>query len=342
MQKSYLSSFHNDPKLNRYPQDKKIQPLFKKSFPIQDELLLKPETEDLKLSNTSNISLSRPTSSDVKIKSRNISTKKLENSNESTKDNLEFVINKLKSEKLEVFKELLTYEEKYQHKLCLRARLEEMKNLCNELQEMSRILTERLDVENDLYGFLQIGILSLTEDKFSYKDSSSDEENSETDDFVKVLYQISGIPCVCIAKLSETGFIQLSIYPYLFSEAVGVDLELTADSSTLANVLYDSVLPFLSFSLDSSLKLQVFEPTNDLFEFLIKICNLKIPQSIKLKISNDTIEITVEECKIKISDSFLLKLLKSFRLLEASNYISQNLGMLFIDHEKKLAWQARA
>ena len=118
MQKPYLTAFHNDPRLNKYPQDKKIQPLFKKNFVLQEEILKKhfEESDSTKQVNMSEAFHLRAPSSDIKIKVRNASNPKLENLAESTKENLEFLINKLKSEKLEVFKEILNYEEKYNHK----------------------------------------------------------------------------------------------------------------------------------------------------------------------------------------------------------------------------------
>lgn len=341
MQKSYLSAFYNDPKLNRYPQEKKIQPLFKKSFLAQEETFKKQlEESDISIkANTSGLLKVQPDSSVIKSRTRKALESNYENDLE-TKENLEFLINKLKSEKLEVFKELLGYEEKYQHKLCLRARLQELKQLCTDLLKMRKIALDRLNTENNLYGYLQMGFLSLTEDKISDEESSG-EEVLEYSNFVQTLVEISGMLCVCLAKLSDSGNISLSIYPYYFSQAIGIDIDLVAKTETLEETLNKNVIPFLSFSFTDSLKLEICEFKKTIYKFLIKLPNIKKPQEILVVLKDKFVSIQLGNYKIDVTDICLFELLASDRKLEASNYISNNLSLLVLNQETNLEWKAK-
>lgn len=342
MQKSYLSAFYNDPKLNKFPQDKKIQPLFKKSFVLQEEALKKhlEDSELLKHTNLSETMHIRPPSSDAKIKVRNVSNPKIESNNEMSRDALEFLINKLRSEKLEVYKELLTYEEKYQHKLCLRARLEEIKSLCHDLLDMSRIASERLNIENDLYGYLQMGTLGLTQEKFCLE-TSSDEEEDNQDELYESLVQISGVACVCLAKKTDLTGLNFSIYPYLFAQPIGVSLEMQVTKDTIEDVLETSVLPYLSFVYNDELKLQFNESEEGSVKFFTKIKNIKNPIEVLIRVDENGIELEANSLKIVIQDPYLFEVLQNGKLLEANTFISNNLAILEIDQEKSLVWQAR-
>lgn len=340
MQKSYLSAFHNDPKLNRLPQEKKIQPLFKKNFAGQAECLNKHlEDFDSHKKNLSETMHVRPTSSEVKIKTRNISNHRSENTSDS-KENLEFLISKLRSEKLEVYSDLLTYEEKYQHKLCLRARIEEIKELCNELSEMSAIATDRLNVENDLFGYLQTGTLSMNFDQFCNV-SSDEEEEEQEEKFLQNLIEISGIACICLSKLSENGTVSLSIYPYHFNQAVGADLITKATLFSLELDLYAYIFPYLSLSVEDCLKLKNTEINYGEFKFLIRLVNAKEPLETKISLKNNEIFIQRKNISIAITDFLLQDLLISNKKLEASAYIAKNLAMLVVDGVNTLAWQAK-
>ena len=283
----------------------------------------------------------RAPSSDIKIKVRNASNPKLENLAESTKENLEFLINKLKSEKLEVFKEILNYEEKYNHKLCLKARLDEMKNLCTELLNMSKAASDRLHVENDLFAYLQIGTMSISEDKFCEESNSEEEENQETEEFIQTLIEISGVACICLSKITENGSVSLSIYPYCFTQAVGVDLDIKADLNSLENLLSKNVFPFLSFSMTDTLKLQIAEVNFGYFKFLATLKNLSSPIEIRISLKDSSICFETINCMICVVDSHLYCLFSWNKLLEASVYISQNLSMLMRNDERILAWQAK-
>ena len=343
MQKPYLSSFHNDPKLNRVPQEKKIQPLFKKNFAVQEEL---PErsievTEAQHKVNLSETLQVRPNSSNIKMKFRNHSNHRSENFNES-KESLEFLINKLKSEKLEVYKDLLTYEEKYQHKLCIRARLEEMKDICSYLLEMSAITSERLNVENDLYGFLQAGTMSLAYDEYVREASSDEEENLDSEEFLQHLIEISGVACICQSKLTETNSVSLAVYPYFYHQAVGADLMLKSRTDSLDFDLTKYIFPFLSFSLEDSLRLSNSERTIGNYKLICKLSNIKEPQEILIKMVETGVSIELRDSLLIVNDFYLQELINLNKLLEANAYLSKNLGLITVDEEEKLIWQGKA
>jgi hypothetical protein len=332
MQKSHLSSFHNDPRLTRYPNDKKIQPLFKKSFG-QAEETLKKHIEDEGIQSTSGpINRSVP----PKIKIRNISAAK--NSGLS-RENLEFLINKLKSEKLEVFRDLFTYTEKYDHKLCTRARLFEMKGLCHDLLEMSRVASERLNEENDLFGYLQMGTLTLSQEKFLCEES--EEEQQETEEFYQKLVGISGVPCICLVKVLEDENVNLSIYPYLSNQAIAVDLDINREEQDLEEILTRSVFPFLTFSsFTNGIGLKHLESPFGNYKFYLNLRFSSQPVEVLVVLEGLDIQINCFEETLSIQDQHLFDLLYHENLLQAGFYLSDNL-FYFPGNSTPLVWKAK-
>lgn len=337
MQKSYLSSFHNDPRLSKYPNDKKIQPLFKKSFG-QTEEALKKHLEEPESINTSSLSNNRSGNSISKIRLRTVSVSK--NPNSISRDNLEYLINKLKSEKLEVFRDLLSYTEQYDHKLSLRARLSEMKELCHGLLEMSKRAAERLNIENDLFGYLQIGTLTLAREKFVCEES--DEEMEESQDYYQRLVGISGVSCICLVKLLENQNINISIYPFLTSQAIAVDLDISCETEDLDELLNQNVFPFLSFtSFSNGLGLKHLEIPFGTFEFIVMLKYNKVPVEVQLTIKENKVVLNCFDEELILIDLVLLDLLYHDKILQASNYVSENLLYFEVEGEKNLIWKAK-
>ena len=337
MQKSYLSSFHNDPRLSKYPNDKNIQPLFKKSFG-QTEETLKKHLEEPESVNTSSLSNNRSGNSISKIRLRTVSVSK--NPNPLSRDNLEYLINKLKSEKLEVFRDLLSYTEQYDHKLSLRARLSEMKGLCQDLLEMSKRAAERLNIENDLFGYLQIGTLTLTSEKFVCEES--DEEMEEQQEFYQRLVGISGVSCICLVKLLESQNINISIYPFLTNQAIAVDLDISCETEDLDELLSQNVFPFLSFtSFSDGLGLKHLEIPFGTFQFIVLLKHLKSPVEVQLTIKESLVVVKCLEEELTLNDLVLLDLLYHEKILQASSYVSENLVYIGAEGEKSLLWKAR-
>lgn len=339
MQKSYLSSFHNDPRLTKYPNEKKIQPLFKKSFGHTEEVL-KKHLEDSDSMNISDLSNNRSQYSKSKIKVRTVSVSK-NSSSTMSRENLDYLINKFKSEKLEVFRDLLSYTDQYDHKLSLRARLIEMKGLCHDLLEMSKKASERLNIENDLYGYLQIGTLSLANEKFVHEDS--DDEQDDLQDFYQRLVAISGVGCICLVKFIENQNINISIYPYLTNQAIAVDLDISCEADDLDELLNQSVFPFFSFtSFNNSLGLKHLEIPSGTFQFIVQVKFNKDPIDIHLKLNNNEILLTYIDQELVINDIMLLELLYHDKILQASSYLSENLFYFEADGQKTLLWKAKS
>ena len=335
MQKSHLSSFHNDPRLTRYPNDKKIQPLFKKSFGQAEETLKKQMEEDVSVLQPD--LHSRPSNTSNKIKFRNISNPK--SSSALNKENLEYLINKLKSEKLEVFRDLFTYTEKYDHRLCTRARLSQMKSLCQDLLEMSRIATERLNIENELFGYLQMGCLTLAQDKFLSEDSQ--EEPCDNEEFYQKLVGISGVACICLVKQIDNGNINISIYPYLSNQAIAVDLDVNCQDNELEELLTRSIFPFLTFtSFTNGIGLKHVEGTFGTYKFYLCLKFVDSTSEVDICINEENIEIRCHQQTLIIQDFYLVDLLLKDNLLQASFYISENL-FCFLGKEPGLVWKAK-
>ena len=334
MQKSYLSSFHNDPRLTRYPNDKKIQPLFKKSFGQAEETLKKHIEEDsIHQADLNN----RPSNISSKIKIRNISNPKTGSA--LNRENLEYLINKLKSEKLEVFRDLFTYTDKYDHRLCTRARLSEMKSLCENLLEMSKIAAERLNIENDLFGYLQMGTLTLSQEKLLCEDS--EEEEGDNEEFYQKLVGISGVACVCLVKFIESGNLKISIYPYLSNQAIAVDLDVNSQDQDSEDLLSRSILPFLTFtSFTNGIGLKHLEGTHGAYKFYLNLKMINSPTEVGISVQEQNIEITCNGLTLLIQDLYLLDLLLRDNLLQAAFCLTENL-FCFLASEPGLVWKAK-
>lgn len=230
MQRNHLLNFHNDSKLNKLPPEKQLQPLFKKKFVFDQSLLqkhLKSQSEArqegeqiLSISETS----SKPTDTTFNIRKNLVGFRK-DGSNAPTdnvKEDLETMVQRLKSEKLEVLKDLWTYEDKFTHKYCLRARISEIKQLSADLLRMSESAYERISCEKELFDYLQLGLIALHDEKFTYESSDEEElDEAETDDYVIMhALDISGSICISFAKVNEDSGVELTVYPKDFRCAV--------------------------------------------------------------------------------------------------------------------------
>ena len=214
-----------------------------------------------------------------------------------------------------------------------------MKSLCQNLLEMSKIASERLNVENDLFGYLQMGTLTLSQEKLLCEDS--EEEEGENEDFYQKLVGISGVACICLVKFIESGNLNISIYPYLSNQAIAVDLDVNYQDQDSEDLLSRSILPFLTFtSFTNGIGLKHIEGTQGTYKFYLNLKIINSPTEVDICIKEQNIEIKCYGLTLVIQDLYLLDLFLKENLLQAAFYLTENL-FCFVGAEPGLVWKAK-
>ncbi|CAG9318120.1 unnamed protein product [Blepharisma stoltei] len=361
MQKNHLLSFYNDSKLNRIPHEKQLQPLFKKKFVFDKSLLqkhLKTNLQESKqeepiqsISDTS----SKPTETVFNIR-KNLTAYRKDGSDAPTdgqKEDLETVVNRLKSEKLEVLKDLWTYEDKFDHKYCMRARISEIKQLSTELLKMSESAYERITLEKELFDYLQLGLITLNNEKFE-PDESEDENNiedeEEQENILMDTLDISGSVCIALVKLNEDFSIEITVYPKDFRNAVFLQINsgfkmqsLKIGKKFLLKELRRNLYPKLSLLYrEDELSLEFNPNPNNYIKLLFKPkCWRRHRVFLKLSLNGQNIKIETDDpnfydsLSINVDDEGLKHLFLSKNLYMISSYLHENLTVLRSQEDSK-------
>lgn len=163
MKKSIVSVYSD----SRKHDPSKLQPLFQKKFETTNfrqirrnqnsdaENKVKHEERQKKLSL---LSAGRDSSDEKKPTQEYNFSSEINRQTPSGDQNLQITLNKLRSEKLELYKDLSTYEDRFYNKLCMRARLKAMRDLCGSLKIMVYKAKDRIDGEVNLYDRVSDGL----------------------------------------------------------------------------------------------------------------------------------------------------------------------------------------
>lgn len=237
MRNSQLLAVYNDPKLNRFRENARLQPLFKKRFNVaelppaelprtQDSLpSLHPNLTEATLQGTSQASRVRPVSG-VKSETTDITRHPVEHGVSELKVKLQ----RLKSERLELLKDLWTYEERYDKKLSMRARLLEMQGFCNSLEEMTASSLEHINDEQNLFDKMMVGIqtLMLSGKKADRAPTPQpEEENEDADTHYQVATVVSGLHCLAVIKY-DSNFEKFTVILHLDTACEVYNFSLTS------------------------------------------------------------------------------------------------------------------
>mmetsp|Transcript_17298 Transcript_17298/g.31133 ORF Transcript_17298/g.31133 Transcript_17298/m.31133 type:complete len:517 (+) Transcript_17298:7658-9208(+) len=286
MRNTQLLAVYNDPKLNRFRESARLKPLFKKRFnvselptpaelPRTEESLptLHPNLTEATLHATSQASRIRPVSG-IKSETTDITR----HPGELGLAELKVKLQRLKSERLELLKDLWTYEEKYDKKLSMRARLLEMRGFCNYLEEMTASSLEHIQDEQNLYDKMLVGIQSLM--LRSNKEEvaavpQAEEEDEEEESTFQVAAIVSGLHCLAFIKFDKsienfTLILHLDtaceVYSYDLANFRLPSQEYKLGGQFLRKALKHSLLPKFELQADQDKLSIVFNdaPKNDL------------------------------------------------------------------------------
>jgi hypothetical protein len=216
MRNTQLLAVYNDPKLNRFRESSRLQPLFKKRFntaeipapvelPRTEESLpaLHPNPTETTLQTPSQALRNRPVSG-IKSETTDITRRPGELGVAELKAKLQ----RLKSERLELLKDLWTYEERYDKKLSMRARLLEMRGFCNYLDDMTTSSLAHIQDEQNLYDKMLVGVQSLllkAKDKVEEAAAPQAEDAEEHSELIfQVATNVSGLHCLAFVKFTES------------------------------------------------------------------------------------------------------------------------------------------
>ena len=349
--KSNLHAVYNDPKLNRFKETTRIQPLFKKKFDAEGQLAATlPPPPRNKSSSTLHID---PLQNRLPPPVR---------SNEE----IYMILQKLKAEKLEVMRDLYTYEERYEKKLSMRARLKEISRLCHELQSMAESAQTQIHTEQQLFEKLLLGLQTFALNRLQrqsrkmkgYEDLES--VKSEARWSFQTSKLVSGLRCLILGEMEGEGR-DLSLTVQLEETSSSFRMTLPADSLpkklNQSNFLLKVDKPILSrlyfHSTNSTLRLN-FDPVYGK-EWLQLIIHLKgspyIYTCIRVTQSSDHLHLLMREKQVSNSDMTLtvpledlgisqtLEELNAQMLEKLTQSVGARLSLMQDEHgESRLEW----
>jgi len=315
MQKTHLLSVHNNPRKNS--DEKQIQPLFKKRFASGDQ-----ETSAV---------VQRPPTGNLKI--RSVRGSRSKNSSSATQEELEFQVSRLKSEKLQVYKELWTYEERFFNKLCLKARIEDILTSCLVLLEEEEEAEHELYKEKEILKILDDGLKELTTENFETTLCPKDYMSGSFCTLVQICGEL------CIASVVSENKIQ--VYPEMLNEPLTLTFKTLATDSE--KDLTQNLFPFLHFKLENEVVKLKFSTEKQSHRTLF--CKPKgCPNSfMALEISLNPLKIKANlkgtQLRISLNDHKLQAYLEKSWLVHAANYIEKQLCILqYPEEEPCFVW----
>ena len=219
MKSSNIFPFSSEPNLKRRKEIRKIQPLFKKHFHISTKASpsMTPSLQPVEFTQET------PAESP-----QNVATIEVE-----TEEDILFEIKQLSGERLSALKDLFFYEEKYKNKLCLKARISNLFQLCANLQDLLNVASTYLVKETDLYERLSAGIesIKLKEQKFKAAHRTlmgirlsriSDNSPVQHENLLETQH------CVNISGLTSLVYIKSNAIAGMFSIRIHTDSDLEA------------------------------------------------------------------------------------------------------------------
>lgn len=314
MYKSVQISLQHEPKVKRQATNKKIQPLFKKTFPLNTESLIE-------FTQTANISIENYDNSN-NYRSLNKSGMDL---NSLTSEELDHQIRLLKSEKLTVFKDLCNYTEKFTSESSIKSRLESIQNVSSTLL----ITTE--NAENDLKR--EKDLLFMLEQRVGKTPTSSSWTQHQTKlhyfPFKYTCALIDNYPCILHWE-TENSLISLDVFTQFLPNKLSLTLPLT---DTVQNHIN-----FLTFTYSLSVKTckKPFRPLKILAKphypnetLLLFTVSFAPTLAIKTKIENTPISLEIEDESLSSDCKDISKL---------RQFISSNLIIQYIENSPSLLY----
>jgi hypothetical protein len=349
MKSSNIFPFSSDPNLKRRKEIRKIQPLFKKHFQISTKVSpsITPSLQPVEFTQET------PAESP-----QNIARIELE-----TEEDVLFEIKQLSGERLSALKDLFSYEEKYKNKLCLKARISNLFQLCANLQDLLNVASSYLVKETDLHERLSAGIetIKLKEQKFKAAHHTlrgirlttiSDTSPVQQENLVETQHcvNISGLTCLVYIKSNAIAGVysirihtdsDLDVFEYelnMFSLSIP---EARHDSKFLRKAIEWDILPFFFFRASGG-ELQLRFERNFEENSMILIAHIKGVQynytSIRIQEQEDNILLSLSEPSIS-TDPLLVSVSKSeLKIDSIKELIAPNRRLEVIKTiEKKLA-----
>ena len=319
--KSNLHAVYNDPKLNRFKETTRIQPLFKKKFDTDGQLgATQPQPTRNKSASTLHID---PLQNRLPPAVR---------SNEE----IYLILQKLKAEKLEVMRDLYTYEERYEKKLSMRARLKEISRLCKELEQMAESAQGQIQTEQQLFEKLLLGLQTFSLNRLQREGRKAkgyadlEPIRSQAKWSFQISKLVSGLRCLVVGEMEGVGT-ELRLSVHLEETAAVFRLSIVPavlpkkiSEGVLLGMVEKSVLSKLYFHASNSTLRLNFDPAYGQ-QWLQLIIHLKgspyAYSCIRLTESAGALTLTMREMFISASDMTLSVPLESVGL-------SQGLGRL--------------
>lgn len=370
MRSSHL--YRSQPRSKKSSANKKIQPLFKKQFNIEESNIShaqdKTYTETIEQNKISYNSLSensinRPGSTDTKFKIRNIYGVKSETSANVTSptdstapvEELQQLMQKLKCERLEILKDLWTYESRYLDKLSIRARLQEIRNNCLELQTRLKATRNSITAQKDVLQFLESSLKTITHNKQTKCQDRKFEFEVPVDSF-KYLVHISGLLCLVSVKVdSELSEFTVHLYPPASCPTLTtqiavnyLDTNLSKETRFIRNSIRKHILTNISLTYQNA-KLSInTSGRKDFKVFYAKIRGWVGPVApIVLNQLESEYEITLQDHRVplklvvyepRFNEFFPIVTLPSFKLSQLSSFMHENLRVIRSNNQLTLEW----
>jgi hypothetical protein len=361
MRNSNIFPFSSDPNLKRRKEIRKIQPLFKKHFQISTKVSpsITPSLQPVEFTQET------PAESP-----QNVPLIELE-----TEEDILFEIKQLSGERLAALKDLFSYEEKYKNKLCLKARISNLFQLCDNLQDLLNVASSYLVKETDLYERLSAGIdtIKLKEQKFKSAHHTlrgiqmpaiSDNSPVKHENLVETQHcvNISGLTCLVYIKSNAiAGMFSVRIHIDSVIDVFEYELnkfslsipEARQNSNFLKKAIEWDILPYFYFRASGG-ELQLgFERSFEEYSMVL-IAHIKGVEynytSIRIQeqennillsllepsISIDPLSVSVSKSKLKIDS--IKELIAPHRRLEVIKTIEKNLSVYFRNSTITLEW----
>ena len=367
----YSHLYRSQPRSTKGANDKKIQPLFRKQFNLEDtnssQIHDKTFSESIEPNKASYVSLSenstnRPGSTEAQFKIRSIHGVKSEASNNITSptdstipaEELQLLLQKLKCERLEILKDLWTYESRYIDKLSMRARIKEIRNNAVDLQARLKATQDNIVKQREILQFLEASLKTVTHISHA-KPSETKLQFEVPENSFKSVVHISGLVClVSVTPDPNLSYFTIHLYPPVSCHAlVTQSSALYLDTSNkgaryMMRMIRRHVLTNISLSYSNS-KLSISASgIRDFRVFYTRIKGWSAPLApVLITQLEGEYEIAIQDPKAplkiviyepRLNEFFPIENLPSCRLSKLSSFVHKNLRVLRSNNKHILEW----
>lgn len=314
-----------------------IKPLFRKQFPVQSR-----------------------TPSVLPVSTNEHKTKE---ETPETEPEINFEIKKLLSERLNVIKELISYEDKFEHKLSTSARLHKMLELSSKLENKAKEAQSSIQEEKAMFQKLASGIEAIN--NLQQVQPTLKEEAFETETKpIEFEYcaEVSGVVCLAYIKADKQlknwtihfhPFNTCEVFEFELEE-VGISVqEAVLGGRFLKHVVHWDVMPYFYFTSENSRMTLCYDKEHGL-SFLSLIATLEgsnLPyvslhieekdQGFLISVKEPQIsqeQLTVEVDKTRLGTQSLLEVSSSKKQAELKSILQKKLMIVVKNQKKKLMW----